>query len=79
MVTLNILTPSAPAFSLKLRGEHTALTCSCTELIALFYADSDSAATLKQRASKKLSLKDTEDIKALYEWHMVRYQLEDGQ
>jgi hypothetical protein len=41
-------------------------------------ADNDSAATLKQRAAKKLNITDTSDISALYEWHMVRYALDDG-
>jgi hypothetical protein len=40
--------------------------------------DNDSAATLKQRAAKKLNVTDTSDISALYEWHMVRYALDDG-
>jgi len=44
---------------------------------SLKHKDNDSAATLKQRAAKKLNITDTSDISALYEWHMVRYALDD--
>ena len=41
--------------------------------------DSDSAASIKQRAVKKLHLEGpTSEITAAYEWHMVRYSLDDG-
>lgn len=44
----------------------------------IYPPDTDSPATIKQRAAKKLNLSDTSDINALYEWNLVRYALEDG-
>jgi len=44
---------------------------------SLKHRDNDSAATLKQRAAKKLNLEDSSNISALYEWHLVRYALDD--
>lgn len=81
MTVLNFTAGGAPSFSLKLRGESgfdNDVQLRGAETPRSF-SDTDSVATIKQRASKKLSLQDTSDIHALYEWHLVRYQLEDGQ
>jgi hypothetical protein len=46
----------------------------------VYRTDSDSAASIKQRAVKKLQLEgSTSEITAAYEWHMVRYSLDDGE
>ena len=86
MTVLNIHAGGAPAFSLKHKGQRGAAWLPVnTMLIDVWLcpqtrlpADNDSAATIKQRAAKKLNLSDTSDISALYEWHLVRYALDDG-
>lgn len=41
--------------------------------------DTDSPASIKERAAKKLHIQDTSNLSATYEWNLVRYALEDGQ
>jgi hypothetical protein len=41
--------------------------------------DGDSASGIKSRAAKKLNIQDNSQVSALYEWHLVRYALDDGE
>ncbi|CAD6574821.1 MAG: hypothetical protein CYPHOPRED_005508 [Cyphobasidiales sp. Tagirdzhanova-0007] len=44
---------------------------------SLKHKETDTAATIKSRAGKKLQIQDPLAVSALYEWHLVRYALDD--
>jgi len=44
---------------------------------SLKHKDGDSASGIKNRAAKKLNIQDNSQVSALYEWHLVRYALDD--
>lgn len=49
-----------------------------SQIILHPHTDSDSVATIKARAAKKIGIPEAE-LSALYEWHLVRYALDDGE